>query len=503
MNKKLGRIPAALTVGLLLLSACGTRASDTQIAAEAGGSPTTLSPAVLNQIKEAAAAGAASALGSAGGAAAAGPAAAAPAPASGGVAPAAGTATGTGAAGAPAAGAPGAATKAGNNNKVTSQSAAAPAAGSAATCTKPGTPVNVGQVGTFSGVTGPAWTNGRTAVAVWAKDINARGGLACHPVQIFFGDDGGDPARAAALVGQLSKDDHVVAFVGGHLDLSIAGFLQAIETAKVPAVGGDLIAQEWYGQSAYMFPQGASFDDQAIGIMKQNLAAGKTKVGLLYCVEVRACTYANKQSATLAKAAGVQIVYTSAISLTQTDFTAQCQSAKNAGADQLLLGMDGTAMARVARSCAAINYKPILGGFGGTISPGQATDPTLRQFNLATTSGTAPWTETSTPGLKAYHDALAQFAPGEQTSGSSVQMWTAAKLLEAAVNQLGPAAVNETLTPALVMQGLHKIRNESLGGLTTGLTFTSGLPKSTGCVFRELLTTAGWSAPGGVKPFCN
>jgi len=44
------------------------------------------------------------------------------------------------------------------------------------------------------------------------------------------------------------------------------------------------------------------------------------------------------------------------------------------------------------------------------------------------------------------------------------------------------------------MQGLHKIHNESLGGLTTGLTFTGGLPKSTGCVFRELLTTAGWSA---------
>jgi branched-chain amino acid transport system substrate-binding protein len=82
-------------------------------------------------------------------------------------------------------------------------------------------------------------------------------------------------------------------------------------------------------------------------------------------------------------------------------------------------------------------------------------------------------------------------------------MWTAAKLLEAAVNQLGPAAVNETLTPALVLTGLHKIHNESLGGLTAALTFTGGLPKSSGCVFRELLTDKGWSAPGGVKPFCG
>ncbi len=38
-----------------------------------------------------------------------------------------------------------------------------------------------------------------------------------------------------------------------------------------------------------------------------NVANGKSKVGLLYCVEVKACTYANQQlNNGLAKAAGAR-----------------------------------------------------------------------------------------------------------------------------------------------------------------------------------------------------
>jgi branched-chain amino acid transport system substrate-binding protein len=253
-----------------------------------------------------------------------------------------------------------------------------------------------------------------------------------------------------------------------------------------------------------MFPQGAGLEDQIFGFIKASADAGHKKLGLLYCVEVAACSVANKavNSEGLAQKAGAQVVYSSAISLTQTDFTAQCQSAKNAGADQLALGMDGSSMARVARSCAAVGYKPLLGGIGGTISPGQAEDTNLRAFTLATATGTAPWTETTTPGLKAYAAALNTYAPGEQTSGSSVMMWTAGKLLEAAVAKLG-AAGQKPLTAAMIIDGLHQIKNETLGGLTSSMSYTEGPQKSNGCVFFELLTTKGWGAPQGAKPYCR
>jgi branched-chain amino acid transport system substrate-binding protein len=490
----MNKFVATGTCALLLLAGCGTRASDSEIADGAGGGTVSLSQQSIDDLRAATGAGT--------GAAPAGAvdAGSAPATAPGAVAPAAGTGTGAGTTPVATDTTP---VKTGGTNSAAPGGGTAATASNGATCTAQGAPVNIAQVGTFSGVTGPAWAGGRTSMAVWAKDVNTRGGVACHPVVLHFADDGGDPARAAAVVQDQVKNG-VVAFVGGHNDLSIAGFKQGVESAKVPAVGGDAIAIEW-NQSPYMFPQGAGIIDQIFGLMKQNVDAGATKLGLFYCVEVAACSVANKaiNQDGLAKAAGATVVYNSAISLTQTDYTAQCQSAKNAGATQLGLAMDGSSMARVARSCSAVGYKPLLGGIGGTISPGQAEDPNLRQFTLSTASPTAPWTLFDTPGLKAYKAAMDTYAPGEPSSGSSVQLWTAGKLFEAAVAKLGVAAKTKPLTAQMIIDGLHQIKNDTLGGLTGPLTFPNGPTPSNGCFFYEKLTSSGWTAPRGTKPVCR
>jgi branched-chain amino acid transport system substrate-binding protein len=258
---------------------------------------------------------------------------------------------------------------------------------------------------------------------------------------VFSRDDGGDPARAAALVRELQTQNKVVALVGNAVVFSVAGFRDAVEDLN-------------YGRSE--------------GVRK----------------------------------AGGEVVYDAAISLTQTDFTAQCQNAKNAGADQLVLGMDGSAMTRVARSCAALGYRPLPSGLGGTISSAQAADPNLRSFGLAVASGVAPWTETGTSGLKSYRDALARYAPSLQTDGPSIQAWTSGKLLEAAIAGVAAQAGSGPLSSALVLEGLGTVTKNDLGGLTAPITFTPNqkLAVSSGCVFYQLLTPQGWTAPKGSHP---
>jgi branched-chain amino acid transport system substrate-binding protein len=285
---------------------------------------------------------------------------------------------------------------------------------------------------------------------------------------------------------------------------SVAGFRTAIEDLKLPAIGGELLAPDW-NESPYMFPQGAGFFDQIVGFLKQGVEMGKKKIATLYCVEVTACSegiaYAR---ATGVKKAGGELVYDSAISLTQTDFTAQCQNAKNAGADQLVLGMDGSAMTRVARSCAAIGYRPLLSGIGGTISSAQAADPNLRSFGLAVASGVAPWTESGTPGLKLYREALARYAPALPPDGASIQAWTSGKLLEAAVAGVAAKARAGALTTGLILEALGTVKKETLGGLAGPITFAPNQKSavSSGCVFYELLTPQGWTAPRGSRAVC-
>jgi branched-chain amino acid transport system substrate-binding protein len=98
---------------------------------------------------------------------------------------------------------------------------------------------------------------------------------------------------------------------------------------------------------------------------------------------------------------------------------------------------------------------------------------------------------------------MTTYAPGEADSGSSVQMWTAGKLFEAAVAKLGDAAKSKPLTAAMIIDGLHQIKNDTLGGLTGPLTFTNGPTPSNGCFFYEKLTDKGWTAPRGSKPVCR
>jgi branched-chain amino acid transport system substrate-binding protein len=470
----------------LLLSGCGTRASDEEVrAGTENTTPVTLTQESLDRFR------------STGQGAVAGP-----------VAAALDTPTGVGPTDvAPGtANAPGAATANRGAGAVGSKGQGQPAARAAADgpCTTPLEPVALGQVGTFSGVAAPISAATRTAAAVWAQDVNARGGLACHPVTLFSVDDGGDGARAAALVQQLQAEKRVIALVANSVVFSVTGFRSAIEKVKLPAVGGDLVGPDWH-ESPYMFAQGASIFDQILGFLRQGSEMGKKKVGALYCVELSACS----EGLAYAKAggdkrAGVELVYESAISVTQPDFTAQCQNAKNAGVDQLVLGMDGSSMIRVARSCAALGYRPLLTGVGQSISLGQSTDANLRSFGLAVASGVAPWTEDDTPGVKAYRAAPARYAPSLQPDGSSISGWTAGKLMEAAIAGVAAKARSGPLTTALVMEGLGTIKNQDLGGLTAALTFTPDqkASKSSGCIFYELLGTGGWTAPRGSRKVC-
>jgi branched-chain amino acid transport system substrate-binding protein len=334
-------------------------------------------------------------------------------------------------------------------------------------------------------------------------DINTRGGLACHPVTLYVGDDGGDPARAAAAVRELVDQRNVAALVANITALSGNGFLPEVKKTCVPAVGLDF-GPDWTRESC-LFPQGGGWFESIAALVKQAVDKGYTKLGLLYCVEIAQCGSAGKLVEEAATRYGAKLVYSSAVSLTQTDFTAQCQNAKNAGVEELAVALEGSAMARLARSCLALNYRPILVGAGLAVSVAQAEDPKLRELTVVAMAPNAPWFLTDQPGLKEYHAAMARYAPQATASGATVQMWASAKLLEAGVARLGESARNAPLTAALVLKGMTMIRGETLGGLTAPLDFTPAHKgvRSSGCVYLALLTAQGWTAPMGSKPLCN
>lgn len=403
---------------------------------------------------------------------------------------------------------PGVRAPAGRGDVVTRQPAAsipATAGSRGSTCPRALSPVAIGQIGTFSGVAGPITAGTRSAMSLWATQVNARGGVACHPVRLYQVDDAGDPARASAAIKDLVANRKVVALVGSSVTFSVSGFRPQIEALKIPAVGGDLLTTDWHA-SPYMFPQASSVDDQIIGIARAGVAAGYKKLGLLYCVELGVCGYiAAKLKSDEARKTGATLVYDAPITVTQTDYTAQCLNARKAGVDILGVGADGATMGRVARSCAAIGFRPILAIGAGAFSLEQTEDPLVRRFGVVTESPVVPWMTEDAAGMQALRESIRRYAPTLIPDGQFMLGWTSGKLFEAAVAKLAADERAGDLTSGLILEGLGSIRNETLDGLTTAITFTPGQTRasSSGCIYVARLSLGGWAAPNGSKPLCN
>jgi branched-chain amino acid transport system substrate-binding protein len=357
------------------------------------------------------------------------------------------------------------------------------------------TPVVLGQVGTFSGVVGLAQGAGQPAMQVWAQWVNAHGGLAGHPVQLYSYDDNGSPSQAQSDVQQLVQSKHAVALVGAFLPLTISAIESFVDSNKVPVVGGDVVTPDW-NQHPYLFPEGASASSLTFGTAQAMKARGQQKVAIWYCQESTACAYADNQFVAAAAKFGLTIVDQEKISLAQPDFTEQCLSANQKGAQAIFVGADGATVGRVARNCVQQSYHPGYYTSALAVTNDQASDPNLN--GLTVTSAVFPWMEDSTPAEQQYQNAMRQYAPNLTPSGAAAEAWTSGMTLVAAVDALGPLATQGPLTSSLVAEGLWKLNHATLGGLSPGVTFLSGhpAPQQT-CTGLAEIQNGRWTAPQG------
>jgi branched-chain amino acid transport system substrate-binding protein len=480
-------VAAAVACLALVVSACGTRLSDSQIAS--GAEHTVAGSAVANNV----AAGnnpVANNPAAVGTAAVAGPTAGATL-AAGGSTPTAGATAAAGGTGTTAAAAHGGATG-GSQPASTTQS-----------CSSQGAPLVIGQDGAFSGLVGQSTSNIRTGLSVWAKYINSVGGVACHPVQLYQEDDNSDPSKASANITDLVRNKHAVALVGTDVPIVVAAARSTADQLGVPMVGGDLTATDWT-QDPNMYPSGGSALAVYSGAVGQAIHdTGKSKVGLVYCVEASICGVIHDNYNAMVGSVHGSVVFQQSASLTQSSFTAECQNAKSAGTDILFLALDGSADQRFASSCASIGYHPALATAGIAASPNAFNDSNIKTDGLYIGTNEAPFVANSSPALQTFQNAFHQFYGGNPPDQSAMKGWASGMLLAAAVNALGASARSGAITPAMITQGLHALHNETLGGLLPPMNYPAGQPSPlVNCYSTIKVTGSGVVAPNGAKFTC-
>ena len=305
-------------------------------------------------------------------------------------------------------------------------------------------PIVIGQTLAASGLVGAAISGLRTGLAIWAKDVNSRGGVQCHQVKLYQLDDGSDPSRVSSNWNDLVHSKGAVALVGAGVPIAIAALRSAAERDKVAVVGGDVTAEDW-NQSPYLFPQGGSPVAGYVGAIIEAAGGNKppNKVGLLYCVEASVCTTFKNSFPQMASRSNSAAGPVKAVSLTQSDFTSECQAMKDAKVTVLFLGMDGSADARAARSCAALDYHPTMATGSIGVSAQATADSNLQKNHLYLTSGISPFTQSDSAGSRQFAAAFARYAGGAANDQPTMLGWAAGKLFEAAL-------AKESAKPALV-----------------------------------------------------
>ncbi|GAA0623857.1 hypothetical protein GCM10009547_28690 [Sporichthya brevicatena] len=482
----------AAVLCVLATSACGTRLSDAEIGQVQAATVTVTNPATALPGAEA---GGGTAAGAGNVAGAAGSAEVVPQPGSGEAAAASGAA---GPAAVSAAGVSGGSTTASvTGAKPGTSKAAAAGAAAGERCTRALEPIILGQTGVFSGLVGQSTGNQRLGMSVWSNWVNANGGIRCHPVKLYQMDDGSDPSRTAANVNELVTTKKAIALVGVNVPITMGAARSAAARLGVPIVGGDAGDAAWNTDPNLFLSGGSSAAAWSGGIVEAARETGFTKLGLIYCIEASPCQQMNQYFAQTVEAAGAQDVFRQSVSLTQSDYTAECQNAKNAGVQIMAVYVDAASIQRFVRSCKSIDYRPVMETGGLAISPGVPKDPDIQAFTLYVGSPNAPYTATGTPGLDTLHTAFRTHTGADVPDAPSLIGWAAGMLFKGAIDSLDVERVKGAVTTAMVYDGLYSLKDKTLGGLAPPLVFKRGQPSGViPCYTYFKITTQGIQTPG-------
>jgi branched-chain amino acid transport system substrate-binding protein len=338
------------------------------------------------------------------------------------------------------------------------------------------------------------------AIKAWAGMVNGRGGLFGRPVQLIVVDDGSDPSRHVAALRDLVENRKVVAFVGNFAAITANAGRQYLEQVGVPVIGTSCaLAVE--SQSPAFFDQCSPVDDIYINVARTAARFGppSKKMAIFYCAEAEVCRYGDTVLAEKggARKAGMEIVYRAQMSLVQPDYTAECINARNAGADVVFAILDPNGNARIAQSCARQGYRPQF--VAAHNSPVEARTKTGLE-NILLAVPTFPFAGLNTPPAQEFVRVYSQTigkAPGPVASMG----WVSAKLFELAATRAAGAA--KSISPRTLVDALHAMSGETLGGLAVPLTFPAGKGSvQPSCWWAMQGTPDGWKTLEGGKLLC-
>jgi branched-chain amino acid transport system substrate-binding protein len=362
------------------------------------------------------------------------------------------------------------------------------------------TPVVIGEICSCTGPLASTTQQVAPVIQAWASWTNAHGGLNGHPVTLTEVDDTTSPSVAIADVQKFISVDHVAAiFDNSEVDTE---FASVAASAGVPLLGTPDTDLSYNDLDSFDPGPTLNYGDtgQLLGI--KYLTPYK-KEAVFYCVEEAVCASESHIEAVVGQRYGITVTYTTGISFSAPNYTAQCLAAKESGAQVLEIGDASSIAETAATNCAAQGWSPIE--ISAIVANNMATDP---QFNgMIASQQDIPWFVHNS-ATNDFYAALDKYAPTIRSNVNfgqeAIFAWAEGELLQAAIKAAAPSS-GKTITSAVVKKGLYNLpAGETLGGITAqAVHFTKGQYANASCWDYITVKNGKFVWANHEKPLCG
>jgi branched-chain amino acid transport system substrate-binding protein len=389
----------------------------------------------------------------------------------------------------------------GSSSKKSSSGASSTTAGTAAPAT--GSPINLGFICSCTSPLGSSTALNLPGYQAWVDQTNAQGGINGHPLKLFVKDDLGNPATSITDVHELVETDHVITIAS--VTNFETGWSAYVAQQKIPIIGGSTVSPEYYTSTGW-YPQGQTTDSVPAAVVLGAKKAGAKNFGLIYCSEAPVCAQLVGAEQSAGQKYGVPLVYKTAVSATQPNYTAECLAAKQAGAESLFVADAVSVILGVARDCNKQGYNVKIIAEDGAVAPSFQNAPGMTNGFLGIMPVIPVAGAESSPAIQEMQAAFKKYQPNLMSNPNYndevVEGWTTGLLIGAAAKAGNLGANGAEATTAALETGLFSLKNETLGGAAVGLTPMQNAPNPVHCWFEMATSNGKWILPEGLTPQC-
>ena len=301
------------------------------------------------------------------------------------------------------------------------------------------------RVGAILAVTGPASFLGgpeSRTLEMLAEDVNAKGGINGHKVELFIMDSGASPEKAVSFAKQLIEEKKVLAILGPSTSgetMAIKGIAEEGKTILLSCAAAEVIVNpvaKWVFKTPQkdsdaiqaIFNQMNKMKIKKIGVLSGNTGFGKAGKG---------------QIEKLAPENGITIVANEVYDKASTDLTAEVTKVKAAGAEAILNWSIVPAQSIVIKNARQIGFQgPIFQSHGfGNIkyveAAGAAAEGVIFPAGRLLVADILPVTNPQRAVLVNYKRNYETRCEGEECSTFGGHAYDAFMILKAAIEKAG------------------------------------------------------------------